>query len=182
MRNSRRGCAGPLVRRRLCDRQGAPLRAALAVTLILAAAPVFDALGDARQIVKIPMSWAVEHGIDSATGDRICLVVSRGRDVTARLAQESGARTATWTVIVGHDNSPGSLRYLRIGKAYYTSDRPSFRGGEAKEIMGRLRSPGEFAFEWAQRPDHAKRQGLFGTGDFAAKTAKCERWIRGTRI
>ena len=183
MRNPCRGRAGPLVRRRLCDRQGAPLRAALAVTLILAAAPVFDALGDARQqIAKIPMSWTVEQSIDSGTGDRICLVVSRGRDVTARLAQESGARTAAWTVIVGHDNSPGSLRYLRIGKAYYTSDRPSFRDSEAKEIVGRLRSPVEFAFEWAQRPDHVKRGGLFGTGDFAAKAAKCERWIGGTRI
>ncbi len=128
------------------------------------------------------MSWAVEQGIDSATGDRFCLVVSRGRNVTARLTQESGAGTAAWTVIVGHNNSPGSLRYLRIGKAYYTSDRPSFRGGEAKEIMGRLRSPGEFAFEWAQRPNHAKRGGLFETGNFAAKAAECERWIRGTRI
>ena len=84
------------------------------------------------------MSWTVEQSIDSGTGDRICLVVSRGRDVTARLAQESGARTAAWTVIVGHDNSPGSLRYLRIGKAYYTSDRPSFRDSEAKEIVGQV--------------------------------------------
>ncbi len=163
--------------------QRAPLRAALTVTSILAAAAQgFDALGDARQVATIPMSWAVEQDVDSATGDRICLVVSRGRDVTARLAQENGARTAVWTVIVGHDNSPASLRYLRIGKLYYTSDQPSFHGREAKEIVERLRSPGEFAFEWAQRPNHAKRGGLFGTGNFAAKAAVCESWIRGTRI
>lgn len=138
VRNPPRSRAGPLVRQRLCDRQSAHLKAALVVTLILATAPVFHALGDARQIATIPTSWAVEQGIDSATGQRFCLVVSRGRNVTARLTQESGARSAAWTVIVGHNNSPGSLRYLRIGKAYYTSDRPSFRGGDAKEIMGRL--------------------------------------------
>ncbi len=158
------------------------MRAALVVTLILTAAPGVDALGGARQIAAIPMSWAVERGVDSGTGDRICLVVSRGGHVTARLALESGAVTAAWSVIVGRGNSPGSLRYLRIGKAIYTSDRPSFSGGEAKEIVARLGSPGEFAFEWARAPNHAKRGGLFGTGDFAAKAAKCEGWIRGARI
>jgi len=135
-----------------------------------------------RKIAAIPMAWAVEQTADPKTGDRVCLVASPGRDVTARLTQDSGAETATWTVIVGHDNSPGSLRYLRIGKAYYTSDQPSFQLGEAREIMALLRSPGELVFEWAQAPDHAKRGGLFGTGDFAAKAAKCEDWIGGTRI
>lgn len=128
------------------------------------------------------MSWAVERIADSGTGDRICLVVSHGRDVTARLARENGAETAAWSVIVGHGNSPGSLRYLRIGKAYFTSDRPRFRGAEAKEIVERLKSPGEFVFEWARHPSRAKRGGLYGTGDFAAKAAKCEAWVRGTRI
>ena len=158
------------------------MRAALAITLILAAAPGVNALGGTRQVANIPMSWAVEQSVDPKTGDRTCQVVSHGRDVTARLTRESGARTAAWTVIVGHGNSPGSLRYLRIGEVYYTSDRLSFRGVEAKEIVDRLRSPGEFVFEWSQRPNHAKRGGLFGTGDFAAKAAKCEGWIRGTRI
>ncbi len=138
--------------------------------------------GNAHQIATMPMSWTLEQVIDSGTGDRYCLVVSHGRDVTARLAWTSGAGTAAWSVIVGYDNSPGSLRYLRIGEAYYTSDRPSFRGHEAKEIMARLKSPGEFVFEWARGPNQAKRGGLFGTGDFAAKAAECESWIHGTRI
>ena len=89
---------------------------------------------------------------------------------------------AAWTVIVGHGNTPGSLRYLRIGKAIYTSGRPRFRDSEAGEIVARLRLPGEFVFEWAQGPDQAKRGGLFGTGDFAAKAAICEGWVGGTRI
>ena len=158
------------------------MRAALTLALSLTTALGFGAFGDARQIAKIPMSWAVEQVIDSATGDRLCLVVSLGRDVTARLTQERGAVTAAWTVIVGYENSPGSLRYLRIGRSVYTSDEPSFRGGEAEEIVARLSSPDEFVFEWAQAPNQAKRGGLYKTGDFAAKAAKCEGWIRGTRI
>ena len=154
----------------------------IAGAILAAWVPGPGGLGAARHVAAIPMSWAIEQSMDSASGDRICLVVSRGGDVTARLARESGAQRAAWTVIVGHDNSPGSLRYLRIGKAYYTSQDLSFRGAEAKEIVARLRSPGEFVYEWARRPDHAKQGGLFGTGDFAAKAASCERWLRGTRI
>jgi hypothetical protein len=142
----------------------------------------FDALSGAQQTAEIPMSWTVQQRIDPATESRTCLVVSRGRDVTARLARERGAKTAAWAVIVGYGNSPGSLRYLRIGKAVYTSDEPSFRGNVAAKIVERLKSPGEFVFEWAQAPNHAKRGGLYETGDFAAKAAKCEGWLRGTRI
>ncbi len=154
----------------------------VASAILAASAPGLGGLGAARQVAAIPMSWAIEQRLEAGRGDSICLVVSLGADVTARLARESGAKRAAWTVIVGHDNSPGSLRYLRIGKAYYTSQGLSFRGAEAKEIVARLRSPGEFVFEWARRPDHAKQGGLFGTGDFAAKAARCERWLRGTRI
>ena len=58
-----------------------------------------------------------------------------------------------------------------------------FRGAEAEEIVRVLKSPGEFAFEWAKRPDGAKRGGLYGTGDFAAKAATCERWVgRGETV
>jgi hypothetical protein len=130
----------------------------------------------------IPMWWALDQDIDLTTGERVCTLTSHGGDVTARLTQESGARAATWSVIVGHGNAPNSLRYIRIGKAYYTSDQPSFQGSDAEEIVARLKSPGAFSFEWAQAPDYAKRQGLFGTGDFVAKATACEQWIGGNQI
>lgn len=158
------------------------MRAALTAIAVLAAAYVSGAHGRARHIAAVPMSWTVEQAVDSGTGVKTCLVVSAGRDVTARLSGNGGAGAAAWSVIVGYDNTPGSLRYLRVGKAIYTSARPLFRDSEAGEIVARLRLPGEFVFEWAQGSNQAKRGGLYGTGDFAAKAASCEAWVRGTRI
>ena len=134
-----------------------------------------------RQIDAIPMAWRIDRETGSALGHRSCLVVSLGGDVIARLSKERRAKTAVWSVTIGFDNQPGSLRYLRVNKTIHQTDKDSFRGTEAKEIVELLKSPGEFAFEWAKRPDYAKRPGLFGTGDFAAKAAECQRWMMGTR-
>ena len=87
-----------------------------------------------------------------------------------------------WTVRVGFDNQPGSLRYLRINRSYYTTTGVVFYGPEADAIVALLKSPGEFAFEWAKRPDYSKQQGLFGNGDFATKAAQCEGWMKGAPI
>lgn len=108
-------------------------------------------------------------------------MISRGGDVVARLRELRQGPPPAWSVVVGFDNQPGSLRYLRINDSYFTSDAPSFHGSEADAIVALLGTPGVFTFEWAQRPDYAKRQGLFGTGDFAANAAACEDWMKGTR-
>ena len=134
-----------------------------------------------QQVAAIPTAWRVERTSDPSSGARSCALVSSFGDVTARLGREPGAETASWSVAVGFDNAPGSLRYLRIDKAVYTTAEERFRGAEAAEIVARLKAPGAFAFEWAKRPDFAKQQGLFGTGDFAAKAAACERWLEGPR-
>ncbi len=162
-----------------------PMRLILAVLALVAAAatalPDGDRAGLLRQIAAIPMAWRIERVADPASGDRSCLVISMGGDLRARLSEEGRAKAAVWSLRVGFDNQPGSLRYLRIGKRYFQSAEESFRGAEAEEIVARLKSPGEFVFEWAQRPGHAKRGGLYGTGDFAAKAAACEAWMKGTR-
>jgi hypothetical protein len=134
-----------------------------------------------RQIATIPMTWRIERSIDPSSGHKSCFVVSRGGNVTVRLFKERKAKIATWSVLVGFDNHPGSLRYLRINRTYYQTNEQSFRGTEATEIVDLLKSPGVIAFEWGKRPDYTKRQGLFGTGDFAAKAATCERWVLGRR-
>ncbi len=135
-----------------------------------------------QQAAAIPTAWRVERTSEPAPGGPSCALVSSFGDVTARLATEPGAETVSWTVAVGFDNAPGSLRYLRINRAIYTTAGERFRGAEAAAIVARLKAPGEFAFEWAKRPDSAKQQGLFGTGDFAAKAAACERWLKGPRV
>jgi hypothetical protein len=137
--------------------------------------------GFARQIEAISMPWRIHRETGSAPGQKSCFVISRGGDVIARLFKDPQARTSTWSVRVGLDGQHGSLRYLRINKKFFQTDQQSFRGTEADEIVKLLKSPGELVFEWAQRPDHSKRGGLFGTGDFAAKAAQCERWLNGTR-
>ncbi len=129
------------------------------------------------QIDVIPMAWRVDREDDAASGDRSCFLISWGGDVIVRLHKPRQAKAAAWSVMMGFDSQPGSVRYLRINRKYFTTAEQGFRGAEADEIVQLLKSPGEFAFEWAKRPDHAKRGGLFGTGDFAAKAAQCERWV-----
>ncbi len=163
-----------------------PMRLILAVLALAAAAATALADGHRagllRHIAGIPMAWRIERLADPASGGKSCAVISIGGDLRARLFRERRAEAAAWSLSVGFDNQPGSLRYLRIGKRYFQSAEESFRGAEAEEIVERLKSPGEFVFEWAQRPDYAKRGGLYGTGDFAAKAAACEAWMKGTRV
>ncbi len=168
-----------------------PMQLILAVLALVAAAaaalPDGGRAGLLRQIAGVPMAWRIERVTDPASGDKTCLVISMGGEVRARLSEEGPAKAAAWSLRVGFDNQPGSLRYLRIGKRYFQSAEDSFRGAEAEEIVARLKSPGEFVFEWAQRPGNAnrggtKRGGLYGTGDFAAKAAACEAWMKGTRV
>ncbi len=167
-----------------------PIQLVLAVLALVAAATALADGGRAdllRQIAGLPMAWRIDRGADPASGDKSCLVISMGGEVRARLIEEGRGKAAAWSLSVGFDNQPGSLRYLRIGKRYFQNAEASFRGAEAEEIVARLKSPGKFVFEWAQRPDDAKRGGakrggLYGTGDFAAKAAACEDWMTGARI
>ncbi len=163
-----------------------PMRLVLAVLPLVAAAATTLAdgarVGLLRQIAGVPMAWRIERVADPASGDKTCLVISMGGEVRARLSEEGRAKAAAWSLSVGFDNQPGSLRYLRIGKRYFQNAEESFRGAEAEEIVARLKRPGDFVFEWAQRPGHTKRGGLYGTGDFAAKAAACEAWMKGTRV
>ncbi len=133
------------------------------------------------QIDVIPMAWRVERENDTASGDRSCFLISWGSDVIVRLHKPNQAKPATWSVMIGFDSQPGSVRYLRINRKYFTTAEQGFHGSEADEIVQLLKSPGEFAFEWGKRPDYAKRQGLFGTGNFVAKAAECENWMKGTK-
>ncbi len=141
---------------------------------------LLDMTVPARQIDEIPMSWQIARAGNPATGDRRCTIVSLGGDVTADLSRGEDSGTASWSLRVGFGNQPGSLRYIRINKRYYTTDEESFHGTEAREIVEQLRLPGEFAFEWAKAPDHAKHPGLFGTGNFAVRAASCEAWVTGS--
>lgn len=163
-----------------------PMQIILAVLPMVAAAatalPDGARAGLLRHIAGVPMAWRVERQVDPASGDKSCFVISMGGDLRALLFKDRRATAAAWSLRVGFDNQPGSLRYLRIGKRYFQSAEESFRGAEAEEIVERLKSPGEFVFEWAQRPGYAKRGGLYGTGDFAAKAAACEAWVGGTRV
>lgn len=128
-----------------------------------------------------PMTWQVEKLRDAATGVRSCHVRSLGGHVTAVLAEASPSASPAWSVRIGFDNRPGSLRYLRVGRSIHQTDAASFRGPEAKAIVERLKAPGEFVFEWELGSGANKQGGLFLTGDFAEKAAVCEDWIAGRR-
>ena len=98
-------------------------------------------------VTAIPMSWHITQDVGSESGQKSCAITSLGHDVTARLTETPDAGKPAWSVRVGFDNQPGSLRYLRINEKYYTTDQESFIGAEAEEIVRRLSAPGEFAFE-----------------------------------
>lgn len=132
-------------------------------------------------VAALPMAWRIERVPGAAAGDRSCTVISLFGAVRARLSAQGRAGAPAWVVRVGEDNQPGSLRYLRIGKRIFQTDRERFQGAEAAEIVARLKMPGSFAFEWAAQPGYAKHAGLYETGNFAEQAAICEDWMTGTR-
>ena len=133
-------------------------------------------------VAALPMAWRIERVLDTDPGGRACLVVALTGEVRARLAQPEGGGAAAWAVGVGVGNQPGSLRYLRVGQRIFQTAEERFDGAEAAEIVARLKRPGEFALEWAARPDSAKRGGLYQTGNFAERAESCEIWMTGRRI
>ncbi|MFP6740882.1 MAG: hypothetical protein VCD33_04510 [Alphaproteobacteria bacterium] len=133
-------------------------------------------------MTALPMAWRVERARDSETGARHCAVIAFGRNVVAVMSKDADAGPAAWTVVVGSNNDDDSIRYLRVDDAIFQTTAPAFVGVEASAIVQRLKRSSEFAFEWASAPDGAKRPGLFGTGDFAARAADCEIWMDGTAV
>ena len=129
--------------------------------------------GSVSQVDAMPMVWSYERL--SSAEQRACRISSVGGDIRVEVARD---RITVW---VGINNQPGSLRYLRINRNMFVSSQDGFIDDEAVEIIKRLRQPGEVAFEWAAKPNYAKRQGLFGTGDFAAKLDACKTWLGGTQ-
>ena len=133
-------------------------------------------------VAALPMAWRVEREAGSGPSERSCTVVSLGGELRARLAEGEGGGTAVWAVRLGVDNQPGSLRYLRVGKRIFQTDKARFGGAEAAEIVARLKLPEVFVLEWAAGPGGAKRGGLYQTGNFAEHAETCETWLTGKRI
>jgi hypothetical protein len=133
-------------------------------------------------VAALPMAWRVAREPGDGPGERACAVVALTGELQARLAEKGQNETAAWAVRVGVGNQPGSLRYLRIGKRIFQTDRARFEGAEAAEIAARLKLPGVFVLEWAAGPDGAKRGGLYATGNFAEGAEACETWMTGRRI
>jgi hypothetical protein len=63
-----------------------------------------------REIDVILMTWRVERERDTASGERICTQISWGRDVSLRLHKPNRAKAPVWSVTVGFDNQPRSVR------------------------------------------------------------------------
>ncbi len=155
------------------------------VALVLALPTVQPMADGARQptsAAALSMAWRIERGTDLTSGSKTCSVVSLGENVTVRFFRKPVSGPSSVSVSIGFNNQPGSLRYLRIGRKIFQTDQKSFNGPVAADIVKRLKLPGELAFEWARRPDYAKRQGLFGTGDFGARADECRRWLDDTRV
>ena len=150
------------------------LAAALLVAALLYQAPHAAAM--------IAMSWTLESKVDPATGDKSCLITSLGGDITARMSLDSQEYTTIWSVMIGFDNQPGSVRYLRIDGEVFQNAEASFQGDVADDIVARLITPipGLFVFEWIKGPNEVKRGGLYAAGNFAAKASLCEAWLWGS--
>ncbi len=148
------------------------LAAALAVAVLLTQAP--------RPAAMISMSWRVVSMIDQDSGEKTCRVISLGDDVTARLSLKSPAEEPVWSVIVGFDNRPGSVRTLEIKRELYQTDKPAFSGGDAAAMVALLKTPGDFVYKWIKSPNETQRGALYGNGNFAAKAALCVAWLSAT--
>lgn len=144
--------------------------------------PLADGANQSGPARALAMAWRVERRTHFGSRAKNCMVVSLGENVAVRFFKEPTSARPSVSVRIGFDNQPGSLRYLRVNRKVFQSNKDSFAGPVADDIVERLKLPGEFAFEWAKRPDYAKRQGLFGTGDFAARAEECLRWLDGKRV
>ncbi len=152
-----------------------------ATAMLLATVAVTAFSGLMRPVDAIPMAWRIDRG--SAAGEpAICAVVSLGGDVNALLRKGEPGDALAWSVAIGAGSEPNSVHYLRIGRQIFQTSGEEFGAADSRRIVEALKSPGEVAFEWFQRPGFIKRQGLFATGDFAARAAKCERWMTGTPV
>lgn len=132
-------------------------------------------------VAALPMAWRVVRESGHEPGGRACAVVALANELRARLAEPERGGAAAWEVRVGVGNQPGSLRYLRVGRRIFQTDRENFEGAEAAEIVVRLKRPGEFVLEWFAQPDAAKRGGRYETGNFAEGAEACETWMTGRR-
>ncbi len=150
--------------------------AALLIALSLAA-PEDTRTRQLRKIAASPMTWRLERTTGVEPGGKRCALSSRGGDVNAFLRRDPRSKAAAWSIRIGRDSQPNSVLYLRIDKRYFQSRSGRLEGVQAAEIVNLLKGSSVVAFEWARRSDRAKRQGLFGIGDFAAKAAACERWV-----
>ncbi len=155
-----------------------PLRVALAA-VPLAAGLLYQV---PQAAAMIAMSWTLESRVNPATGDKSCLITSLGGDITARMSLDSQDYTTIWSVMVGFDNQPGSVRYLRIDGEVFRNAEASFQGDVADDIVARLITPipGLFVFEWIKGPNEVKRGGVYAAGNFAAKASLCEAWLWGS--
>ena len=155
------------------------------ITLLLAfqaIGPLPDRANQPWSVGALPMAWRVERQTLFGSGGKACVVVSIRKNVTVRFFKKQTAARTSVSVRIGFDNQPASLRYLRVNRKVFQSDKSSFVGSVANDIVEQLKLPGVFAFEWAKRPDFGKRQGLFGTGDFAARAEECLSWLAGKRV
>jgi hypothetical protein len=156
-------------------RSGRLMAGAILAMMLAVTAPA--EAGEWHRADAAPMAWRVERGA-VASGERVCRVLSQHRHVTVSFAAVAGAQPAV-TVEVGFDNTPGSLRYLRINREVFQTDRSRFDGAVAADIVRRLAASGEFAVEWEKGPRWTRHHGLYSTGDFAAKADACRHWLRG---
>ena len=130
-----------------------PRRIALAAVL-LAAGLLYQVSPAAAMIA---MSWSLESRVDPATGDKSCLITSLGGDITARLSLDKDY-TTIWSVMIGFDNQPGSVRYLRIDGEVFQNAEASFQGDVAVDIVARLITPTPgFRMDRGPQRDPARR-------------------------
>ena len=164
-----------------CDGMFSASKLMALVLALQAFEPMVDDAIQPWAAAALPMAWRVERQTDFGSGSKTCVVVSLGEDVAVRFFKKHSTVRPSVSVRIGFDNQPASLRYLRVNRKVFVSDKDSFVGPVADDIVERLKSRGQFAFEWAKRPGYAKRQGLFGTGNFAARVEDCTRWLNGNR-
>ncbi len=124
-------------------------------------------------------AWTVERA-KLPRGGKACVVVSTGHHVRVVLLRITAVSRTQVHVKVGFENQPGSLRYLRVGRKIFQTARDRFTGREAAYIVKQLQMSSEFAFEWFRRPDFAKQNGLYQSGEFAKGLSSCRGWIAGT--
>ncbi|HEY4136465.1 MAG TPA: hypothetical protein VGO34_14770 [Alphaproteobacteria bacterium] len=125
------------------------------------------------------VQWSTKNTTSPASGRETCLIYGMIDQVISITAVRLKAPNMDpqWRVIIGGNNSPGSMSFLLINGQRYQTKQDLFDYATSAKILAALKQGGSLAVEWTQFPK-TSRQSQATFADFSPLAQDCEKSIR----